>query len=532
MWNRDPASPSFGSFDRQYWGWKYKDFSDATMQYAVRLAVEYAKLQGNTADLPALLDAYVAYCAGIQLRDGSFNQAYPFERAPGVIYDILSTLLYVRSTPYLTGQHSREILDGTVRRAAGFALRTDENHGEVANHIAQYAYELLNYAELSGNQKARAKGQQYLQRLLSLFDADEGWFLEYDGADPGYQTRTLRYLVKIARLLDDTKLWRTAGKAADFIEQVLMPDGSIHPMLGCRSTALVYPSAFEALAIRDGNYRGLAARIRLGWSDQRVPLPSIIDFGNAIRLADDALDAAALVTDKPLPASATELPAVDHDFPRAGIAIRRQTNRIIYVGYKLGGVVVVYEKDPDERWKLIHEDSGYLLKSSTDSGAWLTRMPGSGQLVEASHRSFSINAGFYRSLHDELTPSRLLLLRLLNLTLLRFQWIADLFRKRVVRRLMSGRMSAPLSLERRITIADTKIAISDHIIDRRSRSSAGGERLLRCRRMSGTHMASSRYFQEQELTALSSGWVEVMLWPDVGGATYVTEVAFGRNRKS
>ena len=28
MWNRDPASPSFGSFDRQYWGWKYKDFGD------------------------------------------------------------------------------------------------------------------------------------------------------------------------------------------------------------------------------------------------------------------------------------------------------------------------------------------------------------------------------------------------------------------------------------------------------------------------------------------------------------------------
>ena len=31
--NREPASPSQGSFDRKYWGWKYKDFGDATLLY-------------------------------------------------------------------------------------------------------------------------------------------------------------------------------------------------------------------------------------------------------------------------------------------------------------------------------------------------------------------------------------------------------------------------------------------------------------------------------------------------------------------
>ena len=29
MWNRDPASPSCGSFDRPWWGWKFKDFPEA-----------------------------------------------------------------------------------------------------------------------------------------------------------------------------------------------------------------------------------------------------------------------------------------------------------------------------------------------------------------------------------------------------------------------------------------------------------------------------------------------------------------------
>src|SRR5437870_13847678 len=77
MWNREAASQSFGSFDRQYWGWKKKDFSDATLQYAVKLAVEYARETGVTTTLPPLLEGYVTYCARIQRRDGSFDQCYP-----------------------------------------------------------------------------------------------------------------------------------------------------------------------------------------------------------------------------------------------------------------------------------------------------------------------------------------------------------------------------------------------------------------------------------------------------------------------
>ena len=60
MWNREPASLAFGSFDRTYWGWKYKDFSDATLQYAVKLAAEYSQMVGRTSVLPSLLEAYVA----------------------------------------------------------------------------------------------------------------------------------------------------------------------------------------------------------------------------------------------------------------------------------------------------------------------------------------------------------------------------------------------------------------------------------------------------------------------------------------
>src|SRR6185295_11105714 len=101
MWDREPASPTYGSFDRPYWGWLFKDFGDATLQYAVRIAVEYARRRDLTANLPALLAAFAGYCKRIQHSDGSFDQCYPHERTPGVIYDILSTLTYVRDSPFL-----------------------------------------------------------------------------------------------------------------------------------------------------------------------------------------------------------------------------------------------------------------------------------------------------------------------------------------------------------------------------------------------------------------------------------------------
>ncbi len=520
MWHREPASTSFGSFDRQYWGWKKKDFSDATMQYAIKLTVEYAHLNGLTSAIPTLLEGYVDYCKRIQLKDGSFDQCYPNERTPGVIYDILSPFIYVRKSPYLQSLNAQKSLDEIMERAISFVLKTDEKHGDVANHIAQYSYELFNYAAYAGNEKAHNKGEEYLERLLFLMDNDEGWFQEYHGPDAGYQTRTLRYLTKCAVLLDRPEIWGVVRKAADFIDNLLMPDGSIHPMLGTRSTALLYPSAFEVLAARDSSYQGLAARVRKGWSNACVPLPSWLDFDNAIRLADDARDAAdASATtstkknDKDFDACKTDESVRRVELPNAGILVILNKNMAVYIGYRLGGVVVVYKKSEIGEWKLLYEDSGYLLRQDDQKTAWVSRMPGSGSLTESTGNRLLVQADFYQSLHDEVTPLRLVLLRLLNMTILRSQWIGDIFRKVIVKRIMGGRIKVPINLLREITVTPEWVRISDHISDGRKDASLSlREKLFRCRRITGTHMASARYFQIQELEEVALDWIEEMPW--------------------
>jgi hypothetical protein len=287
---------------------------------------------------------------------------------------------------------------------------------------------------------------------------------------------------------------------------------------------LLYPSAFESLALRDPNYLPLARRVRDGWRRGRVPLPSQIDFGNAIRLGDDAFEAHQLWSRSsradadPSPL----LPTGHRDYPKAGIAIRRTDDRAVYIGYRLGGVVVAYTKDVQNRWVLAFEDSGYLLKSHIGADAWLTRMPGSGRLTESAAGYWRIEADFSRSLHDEVTPFRLIVLRLLNLTVLRFQWLGDLFRKLVVRMLMSGTKIDALKLNREITLTPGTISIVDKFAGA-SRLKTPGYELWRCRRAIGAHMASSRYFQEQELESLALNWVERQPWPD--SANYPTTLS-------
>lgn len=498
MWNREPSAPGFGSFDRSWWGWKKKDMPDATLQYGARLVVEHCRLVGRVEALPDWLEGFTRFCERYQLRDGSFDQVYPFERSPGVIYDFLAVMLFVARCPELK---ERSRLEGVIDRALAFALRHDEHHGEIANHLAEYAFELLHAARELSHEGARRKGMEYLERTLKLYVPSEGWFREYDGPDPGYQTRTLRYLVKCTELLEDTALWQVVEQAAGFVGQALLPDGTLHPMLGVRSTALLYPAAFEKLATRNSELSNLAARVRRGWQDERVPLPSQLDFENAVRLADDALEAYRSAGELP---EAVEPTGRVH-LPEAGLVVWREPERTVHVATKLGGPVVVCTKT--ERWEIAAEEAGYLLESKQSCA--LSRMPGSGEVTRLEEDRVEVSAGFFASLHDELDPWRFVVLRILNLTLLRSGFIGELFKKIVVRRLMTGRRRLKVQLVRKVALKQDSVVISDELKDDRPHRPSG-ERLWRCRRLVGIHMASSRYFQAAELEGGS--WRREVEW--------------------
>lgn len=498
-WNRDPGSPSYGSMDRPYWGWKYKDFSDSTMQYGLNVAIAYARRSGGLDAIRPWLDATVRYLGRIQWGDGSFDQCYPHEKSPGVFFDFLATLVDLHGSGLLSKEAGAE-LEAVIRRGVVFLLRTDEKHGEVANHIAQYGYELLHYAKAFGDAPAEARGRGYVARTLSWFDRAEGWFREYHGPDAGYQTRTLRYLTKASLLYPDLNLAGVLDKAMEFMDAIVMPDGTINPLLGCRSTALIYPYSFEVAARRNRRFAPLATRIQRAWDEGLVPLPSSLDFGNAIRLGDDAREAADLVAEQSLAAGTSPTLPERIDFPNAGIFVRRTADRATYVASGLGGAVVVYRRNAEGAWKLAGEDGGYLLLEG--GKRYVTRVPAAGLARSVTEGEIVVEADFFLSLHEDLKTYQMVALRILNSTVLRVQWIGDLFRKMVVRRLMGNRVKASTRLTRTVSLEGQGVVVKDEI------AAAGGATLHRTRRASGIHMASSRYFQPVELESGPGLWEE------------------------
>ena len=76
----------------------------------------------------------------------------------------------------------------------------------------------------------------------------EGWFPEYEGSDPGYQTLCLYYLAKIYHLHPDSQLKTALERAVEFLSWFAHPDGTFGGEYGSRRTAIFYPGGLAILS--------------------------------------------------------------------------------------------------------------------------------------------------------------------------------------------------------------------------------------------------------------------------------------------
>ena len=85
--DRESFSPTYGCFDRTYWGWKFTDFSGARFQEGVYSLAHlfHHEFPGNSlAGSARIFDwmlAGMGYWRRLQHSDGSFDEAYPHEHS-------------------------------------------------------------------------------------------------------------------------------------------------------------------------------------------------------------------------------------------------------------------------------------------------------------------------------------------------------------------------------------------------------------------------------------------------------------------
>jgi hypothetical protein len=436
--DRNRLSATYGCFDRQHWHYKTADFPAGMAETgALPLALAYThRFPGGEgyhglARLAELAVAAVRFAARSAHRDGSCDDYFPYERALGATAFSLYTLA---ETCSLLDVHDADLVAFLTRRA-DWLMAHDES-GRLSNHQALCALALSTAARVTGQSRFREGARRRVARVLS-WQTGEGWFWEYEGADPGYQTATIDFLAKYRAASGDTDLLAPLARAVDFCRYFVHPDGSYGGGYGSRNTYNVFPAGFEILASEIPEAGAVAAALRHGMAEGRRAYAD--DDRIFFHWVWDYLQ--AYLHHKPLDGPPPALGARTRHFTEARLYVRDEPGRYTVLSLAKGGVLAVF----DDAHRLYSDhglvgrfDDGRIVVSQLLDD-YRSRVEGDVVTVEGRF-------GYARRLRP--TPWRQIAFRLFTLTVGRLA--SDVVRRMLQRLLIVGKRRAGLAFRRTI----------------------------------------------------------------------------------
>jgi len=307
-------SRTYGVGDREYWAWLTRDFGNGTWQGGLAGFLDALDLLDfSTGQVERVVEACLTGSKFLQRSNGSFEEAYPYESSYAVTGLVQFNLLY----SYLChreffSERSKETLLAVTKKSNSFLTNTPETHCLISNHlVTSFLAEDL-YQMVSGG--AQNPAGESLQKIESLLNTSEGWFPEYGGADPGYQSLLNHYLVAFQKAAA-VDFSNCLNFSRDFVENFLFPSGSFTGEVGSRGTLIVYPSGLSDL--------GLNWFIEKHVGSKEAVTPTNVDSGNFVPVFNSwSLTRKILVTKEALPT--WQLPLGKKTLPKAGfIAINK-----------------------------------------------------------------------------------------------------------------------------------------------------------------------------------------------------------------
>jgi hypothetical protein len=235
--SRDPNSATAGSFDRDWWHYRIRDFSSAILQqgaWTAFLAAEHPAFAADRAALTQLAAAGARFWNTRAVRHGAFEEYYPWERGyPVAAFSARAVLKLVEA-----GVVPADDVRAGVAVAAEQLLARFE--AEAANQqvaglaalalIRKFYPEFVPAAELAA-QAARTLALQH----------DEGWFMEYGGPDLAYLSVTLDALWDLMDVTGESRYRDAAARALRFLHAQVGVLGASAGMLNARNTDYILP---------------------------------------------------------------------------------------------------------------------------------------------------------------------------------------------------------------------------------------------------------------------------------------------------
>jgi len=507
--DRNAFRKTYGCMDREYWHYRTAAFPSAMYQEGVwPLALAFSReFPGNrwygVKRIRELVLAGMRFSAQADRRDGSCDDYYPYERALGAA--VFSTLAAAEACRLLDCR-DEDILEWLVRRVRWIA-RHDES-GRLANHQALAALTIQSIGGWLDDSQWIDSARQRLEYVLG-WQHEEGWFEEYGGADPGYQTLTIECLARYQARADEeeaAKLDEPIRRAVAFARCFLHPDGSYGGEYGSRGTSHFYPLGMELLAdcltdaaeLARGHRRAIATGRAAVFADDRMyvhPLASRIEA--YLHRAQSSVEDAE--------PESNDQPKVKH-FPAAGLTVRSNERSWTAVSTARGGIVKHFDLRDEQLQPFT--DCGILVETTDGRFAvsQMHRFRDEPSRVDISDDRIVLDRILTWAKFETATPVKQSILHLGMITVGR--WCRGLVRRLLQRRLITGHRPAPISLRRTFEFdpadsPDATLRITDEImlLDKRLKI----RRIAMPSDLQSAYVAAAGAYQD----SLMQEWVEV-----------------------
>jgi hypothetical protein len=329
---------------------------------------------------------------------------------------------------------------------------------------------------------------QFLLNSILANQSTEGWFPEYGGADPGYQTLCMHYLAQIYTIKPSPELNRALSQSLGFLKFFAHPDGSFGGEYGSRRTEIYYPGGIALLAGELPDAACLHQYMLSSIEGGKTSVLADMDMGNTAPLLNSyilAMDAER--SDSSALTLPFQDPEVNKDFPLSGLAVRSRKDFYLILGSSNGGVLKIYDK---KHRRLVTDDCGALgiLDGNIKITSQSTQLK---NVIYAREDELECESYFYPIKDTLPNPFNYLMLRLMNLTLMRISILNEMLKKFMVYALVKNSKRIGMSRTRKIELKSQAIEITDIFRKSTKKQLAG---LSQGFKFTSIHMASARYF--------------------------------------
>lgn len=452
----EATSATRGCFDRTWWNWKFTDFPAPRLQEGIYtlswLFVNSKKISSIELDQDMLLESIVAginFWCKKQHNDGSFDEAYPFERS---LAATSFTTFYIGHAILLVGDElpveCRRRAVSTIKKAGTWLSNNGEYHGILSNHLAAAAGALQIAKDITGDSSFSNSRNQYLHIIYREQDLKEGWMREYGGADPGYQSHGMFYLADIWKRNPCPELFQRLEKACEFMSWFIHPDGSCGGEYASRGTKFLYPAAFEILGEHIDSAANIASFVHKCLKNNKCIGPKEMDIWNLFPMTNNYLFAEKyfneVVSGEILP---WQKQGAYIEFPNAGLLVKNQAVQKLVASQGYGGSIKLWDLKSNQ---LIFEDYGYFFDKRGKSFVSQSKSDFSVSNTDTDGLRIKLKSNFTELAKIRFSSTKFILFRSFNLSFGRLHKVALWLKNCLVKTLINKKDKHDVSLERNI----------------------------------------------------------------------------------